>query len=62
MEIASKSKTSEQRVSSHTHVKGLGLDEKGMAVASQAGFVGQSKAVSVCVCVCVCVCAYCVCS
>merc|ERR1711966_538769 len=39
-----KSTTKAQRVASHTHVKGLGLDENGNAIQCAAGLVGQEKA------------------
>ena len=41
-EIRSTTKT--QRIAVHTHVKGLGLDEKGSAISISAGLVGQEKA------------------
>lgn len=41
-EVASTTKT--QRVSTHSHVKGLGLQDDGSAVAMAAGFVGQENA------------------
>ena len=41
-EVASTTKT--QRVSTHTHIKGLGLQEDGTAVQMAAGFVGQENA------------------
>ncbi|KAL4457291.1 hypothetical protein ABPG75_012156 [Micractinium tetrahymenae] len=41
-EVASTTKT--QRVSTHTHIKGLGLADDGTAVAMAAGFVGQETA------------------
>lgn len=41
-EVTSTTKT--QRVSTHTHIKGLGLAEDGAAVAMAAGFVGQETA------------------
>ena len=41
-EVKSSAKT--QRVSAHTHVKGLGLDENGIAIHSAAGLVGQELA------------------
>jgi RuvB-like protein 1 (pontin 52) len=34
----------EQRVASHSHLVGLGLDERGTAIHSAAGFVGQTDA------------------
>ena len=39
-----KSTTKAQRIASHSHVKGLGLDENGFAVQSSAGLVGQEGA------------------
>jgi hypothetical protein len=39
-----KSTTKTQRVAVHTHIKGLGLDEKGAAKEIAAGLVGQEKA------------------
>eukprot|EP00467_Chlorarachnion_reptans_P008253 CAMPEP_0114525128 /NCGR_PEP_ID=MMETSP0109-20121206/22243_1 /TAXON_ID=29199 /ORGANISM="Chlorarachnion reptans, Strain CCCM449" /LENGTH=459 /DNA_ID=CAMNT_0001706657 /DNA_START=8 /DNA_END=1387 /DNA_ORIENTATION=+ len=33
-----------RRIATHTHIKGLGLDEKGVAIAVSAGLVGQEKA------------------
>lgn len=41
-EVRSTTKT--QRVAAHTHVKGLGLDEAGMAIPISAGLVGQEAA------------------
>lgn len=41
-EVKSTAKT--QRISAHTHIKGLGLDENGMAIQSAAGLVGQELA------------------
>ncbi|KAL4421953.1 hypothetical protein ABPG77_007895 [Micractinium sp. CCAP 211/92] len=41
-EVASTTKT--QRVSTHTHIKGLGLADDGTAAAMAAGFVGQETA------------------
>lgn len=41
-EVQSTTKT--QRVAVHTHVKGLGLDEKGEALPVGAGLVGQERA------------------
>ncbi|CAM9994871.1 unnamed protein product [Discosporangium mesarthrocarpum] len=41
-EVQSTTKT--QRVAVHTHVKGLGLDENGVAPTIGAGMVGQEKA------------------
>lgn len=39
-----KSSAKAQRVSAHTHIKGLGLDENGTAIQSAAGLVGQEAA------------------
>jgi RuvB-like protein 1 (pontin 52) len=39
-----RSTTKAQRVAVHTHVKGLGLDERGTAIKISAGLVGQEKA------------------
>lgn len=39
-----KSTTKAQRVSSHSHVKGLGLNDAGQALACAAGLVGQEDA------------------
>ncbi|XP_064605346.1 ruvB-like 1 [Liolophura sinensis] len=41
-EVKSTSKT--QRIASHSHIKGLGLDENGYAIQSAAGLVGQELA------------------
>ena len=41
-EVASTTKT--QRVAVHTHIKGLGLNEEGVALPIAAGLVGQEKA------------------
>lgn len=41
-EVRSVTKT--QRIASHSHVKGLGLDEEGVAIESDSGLVGQTKA------------------
>ena len=43
-----RSTTKAQRIAAHTHVKGLGLDEKGEAITIAAGLVGQEKAREVC--------------
>lgn len=37
-----------QRISVHTHVKGLGLAEDGKALATAAGMVGQERAREAC--------------
>uniref|UniRef100_A0A646QD40 RuvB-like helicase n=1 Tax=Hemiscolopendra marginata TaxID=943146 RepID=A0A646QD40_9MYRI len=39
-----KSTTKTQRIAAHSHIKGLGLDENGMAVPVSAGLVGQETA------------------
>ncbi|KAL8610259.1 RuvB-like protein 1 [Nucella lapillus] len=39
-----KSTTKAQRIASHSHVKGLGLDENGYAIQSSSGLVGQEGA------------------
>ncbi|XP_014789581.1 ruvB-like 1 [Octopus bimaculoides] len=39
-----KSNSKSQRIASHSHVKGLGLDENGYAIQSAAGLVGQELA------------------
>lgn len=39
-----KSTTKTQRIATHSHVKGLGLDENGMAKQAAAGLVGQENA------------------
>lgn len=41
-EVRSTVKT--QRISAHSHVKGLGLDENGSAIHVAAGLVGQTQA------------------
>ncbi|KAL0916205.1 hypothetical protein M5K25_013697 [Dendrobium thyrsiflorum] len=38
------STTKKQRIATHTHIKGLGLDVSGHAIAMAAGFVGQVAA------------------
>ena len=45
-EVQSNTKTI--RISSHSHVKGLGLDEQGQAVELSGGLVGQQDAREVC--------------
>lgn len=37
-----------QRVATHTHIKGLGLDSDGTAAATAAGWVGQELAREAC--------------
>jgi len=39
-----KSTTKTQRIATHSHIKGLGLDENGIAIQSAAGLVGQELA------------------
>jgi DNA helicase TIP49 (TBP-interacting protein) len=39
-----KSTTKTQRIAAHTHVKGLGLNENGVAIPIAAGLVGQEAA------------------
>lgn len=39
-----KSTVKTQRISAHSHIKGLGLDESGFAIPSAAGLVGQELA------------------
>ncbi|KAJ8941558.1 hypothetical protein NQ318_011517 [Aromia moschata] len=39
-----KSTVKTQRISAHSHIKGLGLDESGYAIQSAAGLVGQEQA------------------
>nr|XP_015203755.1 PREDICTED: ruvB-like 1 [Lepisosteus oculatus] len=43
-----KSTTKTQRIATHSHVKGLGLDEAGMAKQAAAGLVGQENAREAC--------------
>jgi RuvB-like protein 1 (pontin 52) len=43
-----KNVTKTQRISAHSHVKGLGLDETGNAIKVSAGLVGQQSAREVC--------------
>ena len=43
-----KSTTKSSRVSAHTHIKGLGVDEEGIASPIGAGLVGQEKAREAC--------------
>lgn len=44
-----KSTTKTQRIAAHSHIKGLGLDENGEALAMGSGLVGQETAREVCV-------------
>lgn len=39
-----KSTVKTQRISAHSHIKGLGLDESGFAIQQAAGLVGQVQA------------------
>ena len=39
-----KSTTKTQRIAAHTHIKGLGLGENGVALPIAAGLVGQEAA------------------
>lgn len=39
-----RSTTKKQRIAAHSHVKGLGLDENGIAKPQDAGLVGQIAA------------------
>lgn len=41
-EVKSTAKT--QRISAHSHIKGLGLDENGIPIQMAAGLVGQESA------------------
>ena len=41
-EVRSTTKT--QRIASHTHIKGLGVGEDGIAIPVAAGLVGQERA------------------
>lgn len=41
-EVKSTAKT--QRISAHSHIKGLGLDENGVPIQIAAGLVGQESA------------------
>jgi RuvB-like protein 1 (pontin 52) len=43
-----KSTTKTQRIASHSHIKGLGLDEDGSAINNSAGLVGQENAREAC--------------
>ncbi|KAK5933883.1 hypothetical protein CgunFtcFv8_014329 [Champsocephalus gunnari] len=43
-----KSTTKTQRIATHSHVKGLGLDEAGNAKQSACGLVGQEAAREAC--------------
>lgn len=38
-----------QRISAHSHVKGLGLDENAVPLPEAAGLVGQDEAREVCI-------------
>lgn len=39
-----KSTVKTQRISAHSHIKGLGLDENGVAIQMASGLVGQELA------------------
>lgn len=39
-----KSTVKTQRISAHSHIKGLGLDDAGFAIQQAAGLVGQEQA------------------
>ena len=39
-----KSTTKTQRIAAHSHVKGLGLNDNGIAIPIAAGLVGQEAA------------------
>lgn len=39
-----KSTVKTQRISAHSHVKGLGLNEAGFALPAAAGLIGQEQA------------------
>jgi len=43
-----KSTTKAQRIAAHSHIKGLGLDENGLALQTAAGLVGQEQAREAC--------------
>ena len=45
---ASSSSSREARIATHSHIKGLGLDEYGVALPSARGFVGQKSAREAC--------------
>lgn len=45
-----KSTTKTQRIAAHSHIKGLGLDENGEALAMGSGLVGQETAREVSLC------------
>lgn len=42
------SSTRSSRVASHSHIKGLGLTNDGLAAGDAAGFIGQTNAREVC--------------
>ena len=44
-----KSTTKTQRIATHSHVKGLGVDDEGIAHQVAAGLVGQELAREVCI-------------
>jgi RuvB-like protein 1 (pontin 52) len=39
-----KNSVREQRIATHSHIKGLGLREDGTAIPTAAGFIGQEEA------------------
>lgn len=43
-----KGNTRENRTAAHTHIRGLGLDERGIAKSVDGGFVGQAQAREAC--------------
>lgn len=45
-----KSTVKTQRISAHSHIKGLGLDDAGFAIQQAAGLVGQEQAREVSFC------------
>ncbi|WFC96101.1 RuvB ATP-dependent DNA helicase pontin [Malassezia brasiliensis] len=45
---APSSASRDARIATHSHIKGLGLDENGMAVPTARGFVGQTQAREAC--------------
>jgi RuvB-like protein 1 (pontin 52) len=42
--VASTSASSTKRVAVHSHIKGLGLDDEGVAREDAGGFIGQTSA------------------
>ncbi|KAK6200938.1 RUVB-like protein [Scheffersomyces amazonensis] len=47
-EVKDSSQSRESRTAAHTHIKGLGLDEHGIAKRVEGGFVGQADAREAC--------------